>query len=205
MVYQFMREHKNHYSIREMATVFGVSGSAYYRWAKHGVSTRRSKRDAELLDLIRIIVQQHQGRYGSPRVRETLRQDYGKRVSLKKLAHLMRKNGLNARRRGKFIPTTNSNHGLPVCANLLNREFQAERAGAKWVSSYQRYAITYLRTLGGWIYLTVVLDLYDRKVIGWAFSSDITGRLLFPSNSRRKPSLSYPRSSISCPPLVMTA
>jgi hypothetical protein len=67
---------------------------------------------------------------------------------LKKVAQLPRENGLNARRKRKFIPTTNSNHGLPVCENPLNREFQA--AGAKWVSD-----ITYLRTLGGWIYLTV--------------------------------------------------
>jgi transposase InsO family protein len=105
-------------------------------------------------------------------VREALRQDYGKQVSLKKAAQLVRENGLNARRRGKCIPTTNSNHGLPVYENWLNREFQAAMAGTKWVSSYQRYAITYLRTLDGWIYLTVVLDLFDRKVIGWAFSSD---------------------------------
>jgi transposase InsO family protein len=55
----------------------------------------------------------------------------------------------------------------------LSREFQAERGGEKWVSSYQRYAITYLRTTGGWVYLTVVLDLFDWKVIGWAFSADM--------------------------------
>jgi transposase InsO family protein len=168
MVYQFMQEHTNEYRIREMAKVFGVSSSAYYQWAKRGVSEKRSTRDAELRDLIREIVHKHHFRYGSPRVRETLRQDYGKRVGLKKVAQLMRENGLNARRRGKFIPTTNSNHGLPVCENLLNREFQAATAGTKWVSD-----LTYLRTLGGWIYLTVVLDLFDRKVIGWAFSSDM--------------------------------
>jgi transposase InsO family protein len=80
----------------------------------------------------------------------------------------MRENGLNAHRRRKFVPTTNSNHGLEVCENRLNQEFQTETAGTKWVSD-----ITYLRTLGGWIYLTVVLDLYDRNVIGWAFSSDM--------------------------------
>jgi transposase InsO family protein len=97
-------------------------------------------------------------------VREAPRQDYGKRVSLKKAARVMRENGLNARRRRKFIPATNWNHGLEVCENLLKGEFQA---GAKRVSD-----ITYLRTPGGWIYLTVVLDLYDRKVIGWAFSSE---------------------------------
>jgi transposase InsO family protein len=89
-------------------------------------------------------------------------------VSRKKAASLMRENGLNARRKRKFIPTTDSNHGLAVCDNLLNREFHAERAGEKWVSD-----ITYLRTRGGWVYLTVVLDLYDRKVIGWALSGGL--------------------------------
>jgi transposase InsO family protein len=79
----------------------------------------------------------------------------------------MREKGLNARGRRKFIPTTNSNHGLPVCENILSREFQADRDGEKWVSD-----ITYLRTVAGWVYLTVVLDLYDRKVIGWALSAD---------------------------------
>jgi transposase InsO family protein len=73
----------------------------------------------------------------------------------------MRENGLNAWERRKFLPTTNLNHGLPVCENVLNREFDAERAGEKRVSD-----VTYLRTLGGWVYLTVVLDLFDRKVIG---------------------------------------
>jgi transposase InsO family protein len=80
----------------------------------------------------------------------------------------MRENGLNARGRRKFIPTTNSNHGFPVCENLLNRQFHAEGGGQKWVSD-----ITYLRTIGGWVYLTVVLDLFDRKVIGWALSADM--------------------------------
>jgi transposase InsO family protein len=93
----------------------------------------------------------------------------------------MREHGLNARRSRKYIPATASRHGLPVCENLLNREFRAAAAGEKWVSSYRRYAITYLRTLGGWIYLTVVLDLFNRKVIGWAFSSSLeTAGRLFP-------------------------
>ncbi|MDR3174136.1 MAG: IS3 family transposase [Treponema sp.] len=85
----------------------------------------------ELVDLIRRIQEKHHYRYGSPRVREELRSKYRKRVSRKKVARLMRENGLNARRRGKFIPTTNSNHGLPVCENLLNREFHAEKGGEK--------------------------------------------------------------------------
>jgi transposase InsO family protein len=168
MAYRFMAENRKRYTIREMAGVFGVSSGAYYKWAKHGVSERRSKADEELLRFIREIVIKHHRRYGSPRVRETLRKEYGKRVSLKKVARLMRENGLNARRRRKFIPTTNSNHGLPVCENLLDRQFHAEKGGQKWVSD-----ITYLRTIDGWVYLTVVLDLFDRKVIGWALSADM--------------------------------
>jgi hypothetical protein len=178
MAYRFMAENRGRYAIREMAAnivriLFGVSGGAYYKWAKNGVSQRRSREDAELLRLIREIVLKHHRRYGSPRVREELRRDYGKRASLKKVARLMRENGLNARRRRKFIPTTNSNQetygfSLPMCENLLDRQFHAEKGGQKWVSG-----ITYLRTADGWVYLTVVLDLFDRKVIGWALSADM--------------------------------
>ena len=77
----------------------------------------------------------------------------------------MRENGLNARRGWRRPRTTDSGHGLGVCENVLNRDFSAEGPGRKWVSD-----ITYLRVLGGWLYLTVVLDLFDRKVVGWAFS-----------------------------------
>jgi transposase InsO family protein len=163
-----MSEHRDEYTIREMAGVLGVSSSAYYKWAKKGEAGVRKEGDGELADLIVRIQEQHHYRYGSPRVREALRRDYGKRASGKKVARVMRENGLNARGRWKFIPTTISNHGLAVCGNVLNREFQADRGGEKWMSD-----ITYLRTLGGWIYLTVVLDLYARKVIGWAFSDDM--------------------------------
>jgi transposase InsO family protein len=161
-----MQANKSRYFIREMAGLFGVTSGAYYKWKKNGVSERRDKRDAELLRLIREIQRRHHNRYGSPRVRETLWNEYGKRVSRKKAAQLMRGNGLNARIRRKFIPTTNSTHGLAVCDNILNRMFHAEAGGQKWVSD-----ITYLRTTSDWVYLTVVLDLCDRKVIGWALSA----------------------------------
>ena len=113
-------------------------------------------------------MERHQRRYGSVRVREELRNKYDKRVSLKKVAKMMREHGLNARRRRKHIKTTDSKHSLPVCENILNQEFYAEKPSQKWVSD-----ITYLRTTDGWIYLTAVLDLFDRKVIGWALSDNM--------------------------------
>ena len=156
----------------EMTGLLGVSRGAYYKWVKAGISNRcKGSDDAELIRLIREIVIRHRRRYGSPRVRQELRNKYGKRVSLKKVARLMRENGLNARRRRKYIPTTDSKHSLPVCANILNRNFSAEKPGQKWVSD-----ITYLRGLNGFEYLTVVLDLFDRKVIGWALSDNLETR-----------------------------
>ncbi|MDR0400679.1 MAG: IS3 family transposase [Treponema sp.] len=168
MAYQFLQTHQEQYTIREMAALFGVSCSAYYRWAKYGVSERRKEADAELVDLIRTIQEKHHYRYGSPRVKKELQNTYGKRVSVKKVARLMRKEGLNAKRKRNFIRTTDSKHGLEVCENILSREFHAEAAGTKWVSD-----ITYLRTAGGWVYLTMVLDLFDRKIIGWSLSGDM--------------------------------
>ena len=166
MAYRFMQENRSRYRVTEMAGLLGVSRGAYYQWAKHGVSERRNSADAELIRLIRQIVARHHRRYGSPRVRQELRQVYGKRVSLKKVARLMREHRLNARRRRKFIRTTDSRHTFPVCENILDRQFHAEQGGQKWVSD-----ITYLRTSSGWVYLTVVLDLFDRKIIGWALSA----------------------------------
>jgi transposase InsO family protein len=168
MAYEFMKSNQNEYTIKEMAELFGVSRSAYYRWAKNGVCERRAKADMELIRLIRKIVKRHHRRYGSPRVRQELRLVYGIRVSLKKVARLMRENNLNARRRRRFIPTTDSKHTFEVNENILNRDFHAEKGGQKWVSD-----ITYLRTIGGWVFLTVIIDLFDRKVIGWALSNSL--------------------------------
>jgi transposase InsO family protein len=168
MAYQFMKANKGRYTITEMSGLLGVSRSGYYKWARTGVSNRQKEADDELVHLIREIVAKHHKRYGSPRVRQELRSMYGKHVSLKKVARLMRENNLNARLSRKFIQTTDSKHTFPVSENILNREFHAEKGGQKWVSD-----ITYVRTMFGWIYLTVVLDLYDRKIIGWALSADM--------------------------------
>jgi putative transposase len=165
MAYQFMKANQNLYTVKEMAMLFGVSRSAYYRWARNGASQRQKADDAELVRLILEIVAKHHRRYGSPRVRRELRDIYGKRVSLKKVARLMRENGLNARKSRKHITTTDSNHTFTVFENILSRKFYAETGGVKWVSD-----ITYLRTINGWVYLTIVLDLFDRKIIGWALS-----------------------------------
>jgi transposase InsO family protein len=120
MAYRFMQEHKGRYSVR------GVR-RGLLRWARNGVSERRSLRDAFLLRLIRELQRRHHNRYGSPRVLEALWKEYGERASLKKVAALLRENGLNARIRRRFIPTTNCT-GFRYAATSLTGHFMSGRA-----------------------------------------------------------------------------
>ena len=150
-----------------MARVLGVSRSGYYAWLGRGKS-RRDREDEQLLDMIRRIFYRHRKRYGSPRVWVELREGHGRRVGRKRVERLMRQAGLRARGRRKWTRTTDSRHTLCVAENLLDRAFGADRPGEKWVSD-----ITYLRTESGWLYLTVVIDLWDRKVLGWAMTDSL--------------------------------
>ena len=164
-----MKEHKYLYAIAKTAKVLGVSRSGYYAWEQRKTS-RHEEIDLELSNLIRQIFKEHRGRYGSPRVWEELK-GLGWRVSRKRTERLMREQGLKAKRRRKRVKTTDSRHSLPVAENILNRDFRALYPGAKWVSD-----ITYLRADSGWLYLTVIIDLWDRKVIGWSISEDLTAK-----------------------------
>ena len=161
-----MKEHKQGYGVAKTARIFGVSRSGYYLWEKRETS-RHARQDAELTALIRKIFEEHHDRYGSPRIWVELRA-LGRRVSRKRVERLMRERGMRARPPRKRVHTTDSRH-LRACAdNILDRNFQAAAPGEKWVSD-----ITYLRTSGGWLYLTVILDLWDRKVIGWSMGADL--------------------------------
>jgi transposase InsO family protein len=165
-----MKENKEKYTLTKMSALFGFSRGAYYKWFS-GEKKREKRREAEeaLMTVIKRIAEENKYRYGTPRINEELRDTYKIAVNHKKLARLLKKYGLNAVHKRKFIPTTNSNHRLPVCENILNRNFKAEYPGMKWVSD-----ITYLRTLSGWLYLTTVIDLFDRQVIGWVFSTSMS-------------------------------
>ncbi|MFP3040316.1 IS3 family transposase [Treponema primitia] len=167
MAYQFMYQHQGQYAITKMARELWVSRSGYYAWLQRKPGQHESE-DRELLELIIEIFNAHYRRYGSPRVWEELKNTHQRHIGRKRVARLMREHGLQARRRRKFAVTTDLSHTLAVATNILNRDFFAAGPGEKWVSD-----ITYLRTSSGWLYLTTILDLWDRKVIGWAFSDDM--------------------------------
>lgn len=157
------------FSVEKMCDCFKVSPNAFYDW-KAGKSTKRIQREKVLSEKIKTIWEESRYTYGSPRVWEELQKAEGK-VSRSLIARVMRKYGFRSIHKKKFKVTTDSKHTFPVSHNVLNRDFTAERIAQKWVSD-----LTYIHTKEGWLYLTTVIDLFDRKVIGWSFSGGMTAQ-----------------------------
>jgi len=150
-----------------MCKVFKVTKSSYYGWLRNGPSARWQENENLLVEIMDIYEASH-GIYGSPRITEELRAE-GRNVSQNRIARMMRAAGIRAIKPKRFIATTDSKHNYPVAPNVLDQEFQATRPGEIWVSD-----ITYVRTKNGWLYLTVIIDLYDRKVIGWSMNTGLS-------------------------------
>jgi transposase InsO family protein len=161
-----MKQHKGKSSIAKMAKFFRVSRSGYYAWEKRKPS-KHELEDLVLAKIIKKIFESHFSRYGSPRIYAELK-DVGIKISRKRVARLMKKLRLCVKTPKKWQQTTDSNHDLYVSRNILARNFKASFPGEKWVSD-----ITYLRTSSGWLYLTVIIDLWDRKVIGWNIAPNL--------------------------------
>ena len=149
-----------------MCKVLRVSRSSYYNWLTRNPS-RQSIENLELSDRIKKIYELSKRTYGSPRVTIKLLEE-GFHVSRPRVARLMNKLGLKSIIRKKWIITTDSRHKYPIVENKLNRNFNVIRPCQVWVSD-----ITYIKTFQGWLYLTVIIDLFDRKVIGWSFSRSL--------------------------------
>lgn len=149
--------------------MFDISESAYFDWLS-AKSTKRIEREKQIKILVQKVWEESRYTYGSPRVWETIKQaENNPRVSKSLIARVMRKYGFHSCHKKKFKVTTDSKHDKPIAENILNREFTAKKPAEKWVSD-----ITYIWTLEGWLYLTTVIDLFDRKVIGWSLSKGMT-------------------------------
>ena len=152
------------FSVALMCRVLEVAPSGYYAWRRRPLSDR-SKRDQVLTTHVRAAFKASKGRYGSPRVHAELHAEHG--IGRKRVARLMRADGLRARPRRRYVVTTQSRHKHPIAPNLVARQFEATSPNQIWVSD-----LTYLRTMTGFVYLAVVLDLYSRRVVGWKVSRD---------------------------------
>ena len=146
-----------------MCKVMQVSRSSYYA-SLTKTPTKNSIRRHLLLNDIRRVYSASNGIYGSPRVTKELNQE-GIKTSTVTVAKLMKLYNIKSKVRKKYKTTTDSKHHYSVAENLLNQQFLVSEPATVWVSD-----ITYIDTKQGWLYLTTVIDLYDRKVIGWALS-----------------------------------
>ena len=150
-----------------MCKVLEVSRSGYYGWLK--VKGEKKMKKDILNKQIRQAFKASSSTYGSPRIAIQLGKSLGRKISKTTVARAMKSIGIVARRKRKFKNTTDSNHNFPVAPNLLNREFEAKELATKWVGD-----ITYIRMNHKWLYLTTVIDLADRMVVGWSLSNNMT-------------------------------
>lgn len=170
MKYAFISEQRVAFPVARLCDVLQVSTSGYYA-SRGRAAAPRVKRDVTLAAQIRAVHAASKGRYGSPRVHAELLAN-GSRVSRKRVARLMRQAGLAARRRRRFRVTTDSKHAFPIAPNVLERDFTATGPNEAWVTD-----ITFLWTQEGWLYLAAILDLFSRRVVGWATSANVDRHL----------------------------
>lgn len=153
-----------------MCRILNITTSGFYAWLKREPS-KRELEDKRLLTNIKVIFEENRKEYGSPRIYDELR-DQGFICGENRVARLMRINGIKAIYTKKYKPVSYKKHALPVYPNLLEREFKVSAVNTVWCSD-----ITYIWTRSGWAYLAAVIDLYSRKVVGWAVSRSIDAKL----------------------------
>jgi len=170
--FAFIEAEKARYPVQLLCRVLEVSTAGFYAWAKRPES-ERALENRKLVTEIHAIHAESRRTYGSPRVLVELRAR-GHDVGKNRVARLMSENGIEARRKKKFRRTTDSRHDHPVAENVVARNFKTSMPNEVWVTD-----ITYIWTREGWLYLAAILDLFSRRVVGWAASASLHRDLVF--------------------------
>ncbi len=172
MKYAWIDAQTNRFALAEMCDTLEVSVSGYRAWKRGGTPERKRLTATQTLAMIRAIHAEFKGAYGSPRMVRELRQR-GYTASKARVERLMHLHGIRARHKRRYKVTTDSKHGLQVAPNLLDRNFEPKAPNQVWTAD-----ITYLWTDEGWLYLAIVLDLFNREVIGWSLKPRMTTDLV---------------------------
>jgi putative transposase len=171
MRFRFIEDRRADYPVTIMCGVLGVSPAGYYAWRSRPES-QRSAANRELVNDIRRVHRDTNGRYGSPRVHAELRA-HGRGASRGRIERLMRRHGIRAIvAKPRRVRTTDSRHDFPIAPNLLERNFIAAAPNQIWLAD-----ITYVETKQGWLYLATLMDLYSRKIVGWAMADHLRAEL----------------------------
>lgn len=166
-LYQFIKSNEQKYSIAKMCKVLNVCNGTYLRW-KYKRSSERKQQAALLKETIVTIFLHYKKYYGRAKIIKVLH-DQGYKISLRMLGKHMKQLGLRKIAKRKFKVTTDSKHTHYTAPNILNRAFNASAPSKVWVSD-----ITYIQTKKGFLYLTIIMDLYDRKIIGWSLGTRLS-------------------------------
>lgn len=169
MIHELITQWAGKAPIKQMCRVLEVSRSGYY--ASRQRASRAPVVCAESIHA-KTAFDASGGTYGSRRLSAAL-QAQGLEIGRHRCRTLMKVNGLRPKWRRKFVHTTDSRHGLPVAANVLNRQFTPAKPNLAWVSD-----VTYIRTRSGWLYLAAVMELYSRKIVGWAMATSMPAQLV---------------------------
>jgi putative transposase len=170
--YRLIEAEKAHHGVSRLCRVLGVSRAGFYAWQGRGPSAR-ARQDEALTAQIRAIHQRSRGTYGAPRVHAELRLDHSVRVSRKRVARLMRSAGLVGCHRRRRRGLTRRDPQAAPAPDLVGRAFTAQRPDRVWTAD-----ITYIPTWSGWLYLAVVLDVFSRRVVGWAMADHLRTELV---------------------------
>ena len=171
MKYKFIIVNRKEFRVGKMCKVLNVSRSGYHNYVKRRYS-RRENDEIIILEKIKEIHKNSRGLYGSPRIYQEFRKR-GLKINKKRVVRIMQKYGIRAKTRKKFKKTTNSNHNNPIAKDLLGQNFKSRESNKIWVSD-----ITYIRTREGWLYLSCILDLYSRMIVGWQIDRRQTSSLV---------------------------
>ena len=172
MRYRYIREHRQEYSVKRMCQILGVTRSGYYAWQPEKVGLRELE-NRVLVEQIHTEYKMSRKTYGSPRIQASLLSK-GVACGRHRVARLMRTEGISPQKRPRWHPvTTQRQPGVIPAPNRLNRDFSAMKTNTKWVSDF-----TYIDTAEGWLYLAIVLDLFSRKVVGWAMAEQMNTALV---------------------------
>ena len=172
MKYAWIEANRDCYSVSMMCDLLSVSRSGLHD--AHGrEASSRATDNAQLVQRIARAQRQHRGRYGRRRMTPEVSEVLGRAINHKRVGRLMREHHLGSRMRRRFrVVTTDSKHAHPVAANVLERDFAAQAPNQKWLAD-----LTYVPTDEGWLYLALVLDLFARKLVGWAMSETMAQEL----------------------------
>ncbi|QEL14109.1 IS3 family transposase [Limnoglobus roseus] len=169
MIFAWIEERRGEYPVAVSCRVLGVSRSGYYARANRPRSKAAVRRE-ELVAHIRAVHADARERYGSPRLARELKAR-GVACCVNTVAKVMKAHGIRAKAGKRFVRTTDSGHRLPVSENVLGRDFTAARPNEKWAID-----LTYVPTLEGWLFLALVVDLFSRRIAGWAMAATMTSR-----------------------------